>query len=119
VGDGLVRNLAAACREPAVDRVEPEQESEPELRRATPPRQLLQLITDQGPVPDQLIFIQHTRHKASGSPASTAATSHRKPDESGSILAAHDQPVPGIRQRSSTSPQRALLTWLNATACTW
>jgi hypothetical protein len=68
VGDGLVRNLAAACREPAVHRIEPEQQSEPELRRATPPGQLLQLITGQGPVPDQLIFIQHTRHEASGSP---------------------------------------------------
>jgi|HubBroStandDraft_4_1064222.scaffolds.fasta_scaffold30152_3 hypothetical protein len=67
VGDNLVRNLAAACREPAVHRIEPEQKSEPELRRATPPRQLLQLITDQRPVPDQLI-IQHTRHETSGSP---------------------------------------------------
>ena len=119
VGDGLGRNLAAACREPAVHRIQPEQESEPELRRATPPRQLLQLITGQGPVPDQLIIIQHTRHEASGSPASTAATSHRKPNESGSILTAHDQPRPGIRRRSSASPQRALLTWLNAIACTW
>jgi hypothetical protein len=45
-----------------VHRIEPEQDSEPELRRATPPGQLLQLITDWGPVPDQLIFIQHTRH---------------------------------------------------------
>ncbi len=53
VGDSLVRNLAAARREPAVHRIEPEQKSEPELRRATPPRQLLQLITDQRPDPDQ------------------------------------------------------------------
>ena len=45
-------------------RIEPEQKSEPKPRRATPPGQLLQLITDQGPVPDQLIFIQHTRHEA-------------------------------------------------------
>ena len=119
VGDGLVRDLAAARREPAVHCIEPEQQSEPELRRATPPGQLLQLITGQRPVPDQLIFIQLTRHEASGSPARTAATSHRKPDESGSILAAHDQPRPGIHQRSSASPQRALLTWLNAIACTW
>jgi len=53
VGDGLVRNpnLAAACREPAVHRIEPEQESEPELRRASPPGQLLQLITGQGQFP--------------------------------------------------------------------
>jgi hypothetical protein len=57
----------------------------------------------QRPVPDQLIIIQHTRHETSGSPASTAATTHRKPNESGSsILAAHDQHVPGIRQRSSS-----------------
>jgi hypothetical protein len=68
VGDGLVWNVVAACREPAVHRIEPERESEPELRRASPPGQLLQLITGQGPVPDQLIIIQHTRHKASGSP---------------------------------------------------
>jgi len=74
VGDSLVRDLAAARREPAVHRIEPEQKSEPELRRATPPGQLLQLITGQRPVPDQLIFIQHTRHETSGSPASTAAT---------------------------------------------
>ena len=119
VGDSLVRDLAAARREPAMHRIEPEQKSEPELRRATPPGQLLQLISDEGPVSDQLVFIQHTRHEASGSPASTAAASHRKPNESGSILAAHDQPRPGIRQRSSANPQRALLTWLNAIACTW
>jgi hypothetical protein len=91
--DLVVRDLAAARREPAVHRIEPEQKSEPELRRATPPGQLLQLITGQRPVPDQLIIIQHTRHETSGSPASTAATTHRKPNESGSILAAHDQRV--------------------------
>ncbi len=101
-------------------RIEPEQKSEPELHRTTPPGQLLQLITDQRPVPDQLIFIQHTRHETSGSLASTAATTHRKPNESGSILAAHDQHVPGIRQRlSSASPQGSFLTWDNAIACTW
>ena len=119
VGDSLVRNLAAARREPAVHRIEPEQKSEPELRRATPPGQLLELITDQRPVPDQLIFIQHPRHETSGSLASTAATTHRKPNESGSMLAAHDQPRPGIRQGSSASPQGSLLTWDNAIACTW
>jgi hypothetical protein len=37
MGDGLVRDLAAARREPAVHRVEPEQQGEPEFRRATPP----------------------------------------------------------------------------------
>jgi hypothetical protein len=89
--DGLVQKVAAARREPAVHRVEPEQQGKPELRRAAPPGQLLQLITDQGPVPDQLILIQLTRLGASGSPASTAATSRRKPNESGSILTAHDQ----------------------------
>ena len=85
-------------------RIEPEQKSEPELRRATPPGQLLQLITDQRPVPDQLIFIQHTCHEASGSLASTAATSHRKPSESGSILAAHDQPRPGDPPKILSQP---------------
>ena len=119
VGDNLVRNLAAARRKPAVHRIEPEQKSEPELRRATPPGQLLELITDQRPVPDQLIFIQHPRHETSGSLASTAATTHRKPNESGSMLAAHDQPRPGIRQGSSASPQGSFLTWDNAIPCTW
>jgi hypothetical protein len=117
VGDSLVRNLAAARREPAVHRIEPEQKSEPGLRRATPPGQLLQLITGQRPVPDQLIIIQHTRHETSGSPASTAATTRRKPSESGSILAAHDQPRPGdppkiLSQPAGVVPDRAI-------ACTW
>ena len=103
-GDSLVRDLAASRREPAVHRIEPEQKSEPELRRATPPGQLLQLITDQRPVPDQLLIIQHTRHEASGSLASTAATSRRRPDESGSILAAHDQPRPGDPPRILSQP---------------
>jgi hypothetical protein len=104
VGDRLVRDLAAARREPAVHHIEPEQKSEPELRRATPPGQLFQLITGQRPVPDQLIFIQHTRHKTSGSPASTAAITHRKPNESGSILAAHDQPRPGDPPKILSQP---------------
>ena len=119
MGDNLVRNLAAARRKPAVHRIEPEQKSEPELRRATPPGQLLELITDQRLDPDQLIFIQHPRHETSGSLASTAATTHRKPNESGSMLAAHDQPRPGIRQGSSASPQGSFLTWDNAIPCTW
>jgi hypothetical protein len=49
--------LDLPVREPAVHGVEPQQQGEPELRRAAPPGQLLQLIADQGPVPDQLIFI--------------------------------------------------------------
>ena len=46
-----------ARREPAVHRVEPEQQGEPQFCRAAPPGQLLQLLADQGPVPDQLILI--------------------------------------------------------------
>jgi hypothetical protein len=63
-------------------RVEPEQQGEPRFRRAAPPGQLLRLVADQGPVPDQLIPVDLTRHGASGSPASTAAASQRKAGES-------------------------------------
>ena len=94
IGDGLVRNLAAARREPAVHRVEPQQQGKPEFRRATPTGQLIQLVTDQGPVPDQLIPIQLTRHGASGSPASTTATRHHKPNEPGPILPQVDNAEP-------------------------
>ena len=41
VGDSLDRNLTGARREPAIYRIEPEQQGEPEFRRATPPGQLL------------------------------------------------------------------------------
>src|SRR5580700_8712581 len=55
----------------------------PELGSTAPPRQLPQLVADQGPVPDQLILIQFARHAASGSPASTAATRPPQTQRSG------------------------------------
>jgi hypothetical protein len=73
VGDRQIRELGAARREPAVHRIETQQKSEPEFRRAPPPRQLVQLIPDQRPVPNELVLVQHTRHAASGSLTKRAA----------------------------------------------
>jgi hypothetical protein len=57
-----------------------------------------------GPVPDQLILIQLTRHGASGSPVSAAATSHRKPCES--ALTAAGTPSPRACQGGADTAAR-------------
>jgi hypothetical protein len=67
VGNDLIRELRPARREPAVQRVEAQKQREPELRRAPPARQLIQLVPDQRPVPNELVLVQHTRHAASSS----------------------------------------------------
>ncbi|WP_231618706.1 hypothetical protein [Nonomuraea sp. SBT364] len=39
---------------------------EGQLRRPSPPRQQRHLLIEESPVPDQLVFIDDTRHVASG-----------------------------------------------------
>jgi hypothetical protein len=62
-----------------------------------------ELITDQSPVPDQLVIIQHTRHKASGSLTKRVASTPPRTPQTESILDATDQSRPENIERSLDS----------------
>ena len=86
-----------------MQRIEPQHQRERQLRRRPPVRQQRQLVPDQRPVPDQLVFIQRARHgiRLSRKPRPPS----RRPPQTlriRSILTAHPR-----------------LTWSDSNPCTW
>jgi hypothetical protein len=61
-GDRLIGQFRASRREPALRDEELQPQRQPQLRRPRPASPQAELITDQRPVLDQLVFVQHTRH---------------------------------------------------------
>jgi hypothetical protein len=62
IGHRLIRQLAAAAREPAMPGAELQQQREAQAGRPALAGHLPQLITNQRPVLDQLIFIKLHHH---------------------------------------------------------
>lgn len=93
-------------------RIEPEQEREPELRRAPPAGQLLQLIPDQRPIPDQLVIVQHARHELSGSHKVRCSSNHLRQRMLVSTTAArHDDRPPEGLIVVATLGRQLMISW--------
>jgi hypothetical protein len=61
-GNRLIRQLRAARRDPAFCEEELQPQGQPQLHRPRPAGQQRELIANERPVLDQLVFVQYTRH---------------------------------------------------------